>query len=98
MQVDLNLNPESVEQYIAKAVLDSQLGKAVKEATDRVMDDFKSTYSRALENIVRGTIEKIVREYVINEKYEELKQAVRAKFTDETIESLVSRVFERTIN
>jgi hypothetical protein len=88
------LTPEQVNEFIAKAVMDSQIGAVVQESVQRVMADLRKSYNNPFDEVIkRHVVAAIDRE--IESKYrdeigEGVKVALATMITADFVSEIVS--------
>jgi len=99
MEINVNLEANAVNEAIAKAVVESRLGAALKERIEKFLDD-KSHYgvpnfSDAMKRAVDDELQKIVTQLIHNEYADSIREKVRSQLTDELVSDLVCRAVEK---
>jgi len=99
----MQLTAEQIHEFISKAIIDSQIGDAVRKSIDRVLKDLKSTYDNPIDKVVKQHIERITYELLIEENMPEFKEHIRnaldhyvtEKVVDNIVETAVNKLYER---
>lgn len=93
MSVQVNIDPQDVNEMLKRAVLDSVLGKQLKEMIDGAVHaieaDWLGKLRERIDLVVKNLVEDQLRRGPIHDK---LMAAIRAKLTDEFIEEAASRM------
>lgn len=93
MQLEINLDPEQIEQYIVQAVIDSALGDVVKEEVQKALDSLREVPMRrrgVIAVAIEAEIQKIVLQVLRNEYTDKLRAAVREQMTETYVNTVVS--------
>lgn len=89
--MEINIKPEDIDQYVKNAVLESTLGKNIKEALKKSLDDCFTGYRNPINEIVKKQLEEIVKEYMNKDEIKSLiNQALAKVITPDAIETIVS--------
>jgi len=89
--MELNITPEDIDKYVKDALLESTIGKTVKEALDKAIKDiFSRSYNNPLEDFVKKEITNITKEYMQQEHILPLlQQSIAKAITPLAIENIV---------
>jgi hypothetical protein len=95
----MQLTPEQINEFISKAVLESQIGNAVKESVARVMGQLQSSYNNPFDHAIRQHVSVII-ETQLQEIYKEqikakVQEGLAKAITDEFVQKLVQVAIER---
>lgn len=92
METDLKISvdPASVNEFIAKKLLESTLGDRLNELVEQAIKDMGSYSSNPLKSAISAEINKALVEYVREKYSEKIKAFVDEKMTDEFISSMVT--------
>jgi hypothetical protein len=91
MDVKIDVNPEDVKAALTKAIVDGAMGKEIEKAMLSMREYNGSRFCTALESVVKGEIENIIREEV-RKKYEgELREKVKEKLTTGLMDELIEK-------
>jgi uncharacterized membrane-anchored protein YjiN (DUF445 family) len=95
----MQLTPEQINEFIAKAVLESQIGNAVKESVARVMSQLQSSYNNPFDQVIKHHVSAII-ETQLRETYKEQIQAkvqegLAKAMTEEFVQRLVQATLDR---
>jgi uncharacterized membrane-anchored protein YjiN (DUF445 family) len=95
----MQLTPEQVNEFIAKAVLDSQIGEAVQGAVKRVMEDLRKNYNNPFDEVVKRHISQLIDKEVMTTYKPTLEAGIKAAMaehmTGEVVEKIISSAMER---
>jgi uncharacterized membrane-anchored protein YjiN (DUF445 family) len=95
----MQLTPEQINEFVAKAVLESQIGNAVKDSVARVMKDLQASYNNPFDQVIRQHVSAII-ETQLQEIYKEqiqaqIKDALAKAVTDDFVQKLVQVAIDR---
>lgn len=95
----MQLTPEQINEFIANAVLESQLGEAVKASVARVMDDMRRSFSNPFDEVIKRHVAKVVEELVSTQYRTVLEEGIKTRLaeamTDEVFEKIIEAAIER---
>lgn len=60
----MQLTPEQINEFLAKAVLESQIGDAVKASVARVMADLSKSYNNPFDEVIKRHVVQMIDEVV----------------------------------
>lgn len=99
MEVKVDLEPTAINDAIAKAVVESRLGVAIKERIEKFLSDEHTygypSFSKAMEQAVDSELQKIVMQFINTEYAEKIRAKVREHLTDDVISALTIKAFEK---
>jgi len=100
MDIKLDINPESIQEEVVRAILASSLGNNIRKVIDDEIKDLSNTYNKALKIEVQNAITNHITAILRSEEYSNrLKDAVNAKLasniTDEFLDAVVKTAFEK---
>jgi hypothetical protein len=92
--MEINVDAKVVEQAVADAVVNSAIGAKIKLAVAELL-------GKGWDNPIDKAVQKVIGEIalvVIREEYgEQIKAAVRAKMTDETVEQFMRNFWDEVL-
>lgn len=89
--MEININPQDIDLYVKNAILESTIGKNIKEALDKSLRDLFSGYRNPVQDIVKQELEKLVKNYLSQEHIKpQIMAAIAKTITPDAIESIVS--------
>ena len=93
MEINVNLEPTAINDAIAKAVVESRLGVALKERIESFLSDNRGYGSPSFQDAMKYAVDqelmKIVMALIHNEYAETIRETVRAHMTEAVISDLV---------
>lgn len=99
MEIKVDLEANAVNDAIAKAVVESRLGVALKERIESFLNEkhhYNSlSFSDAMTKAVDAELKNIVIQLINTEYREAIQQKVREKLSDEVLWAMVDRAMER---
>lgn len=93
LDIQLDIDPKKIEEMIAKAVLDSAIGKTVEEGINKAVADL-DRYDGPIRNAIRTQVQQIVYTVIRDEYGEKLREAVRLLMTDEVVNEVANKAFK----
>lgn len=88
--IEVAVDPESINKYLAEQIMQSALGERLKEAVDSALESFGRYGSDPLKSAVQDEIRKQIFRVVSEDHAERIREAVRAALTDEELGKLVT--------
>lgn len=95
-EIKVEIDAASVNEYVAKAVLDSTLGNEIKKQIDAAIASMMSSYDNPVRNVVRRVVEEEVRNALLHdEKNLAIIQAkVREFMTEDVLTDLCGKAWD----
>jgi hypothetical protein len=95
----IDLTPEQVNDFLSKAVLESQIGTAVKASVDRVLKELGDSYKNPFDSAIRTIVLKQIETEVLTKFRPTIEASVRksleSHLTDEIVKKIISVVMEK---
>ena len=95
----MQLTPEQINEFVANAVLQSQLGEAVKASVARVMEDLRKSYNNPFDEVINRHVMQMIDAEVLTAYKPTLetgiKDALARHMTDEVVEKIIRSAMER---
>lgn len=92
--MQVNIEPDDIQQAIVDAVIASTLGEAIKSVIQKELDDLCQHREGAIKKAIRLEIQKIVL-FVIRDEYGEvIRAAVREELSDRLVTEIASKALE----
>lgn len=91
--MEVKLDAEVVERAVADAIVNSAIGAQIKQAVNDTL--------KAWDSPIRGAINRVIAEIalkIVREEYEpQIREAVKAKMQEETVDAFVGIFWEAVI-
>lgn len=88
--MEININPQDIDKYVKDAILESTLGKTIKQELDKALKELFSGYRNPVDGIVKDELQKIVIQYMNQDDMKPLIYEAIAKWvTPEMVSRLV---------
>src|SRR6187431_3279645 len=95
----MELTPEQINEFIAKAILESQLGECVRQSVKRVIEECSRTYNNPFDAVIKKHVEAIIDQEIMNQYRPVIEEGIKssmAKYmTDEVIQSFIKAAFDK---
>lgn len=95
----MELTAEQINDFLSKAILESQIGEAVKASVARVLADLNKTYQNPFDGVIQrhvmDLIDKELREHYAPLVEERVKESLSKSLTDEVIQKIVDAGLDR---
>lgn len=97
---ELNIEPESINRYVAEQIMASVIGEQLKRTiAEQVKTMFGSSYNNPLEPIIKRHVADAISRVLAEEHGEAIREQVRKamtnKITDEFVNSVVDMAFKK---
>ncbi len=95
----MQLTPEQINEFVAKAVLESQIGDAVKASVARLMADLSKSFNNPFDEVIKRHVVQMIDAEVLT-TYKPIleagiKDAMARHMTDEVVERIIKSAMER---
>ena len=90
--MSLNIDPESINRYVADAIIASTIGDAVKAQIEEAIKSLTASYDNPLKKIIHQQVSQMANEAVKGQYADQIKAAIAAAMTEHTTEKLVSAI------
>ena len=94
MELNVNIDPEQINKMVADAVLQSAIGDAVKKVVNEQVNKLSANYNNPLDLVLQRHISDIVREVLISEYGDTLKEKVHTAVAEKISDDFVGKVIE----
>lgn len=95
----MQLSPEQINEFLSKAILESQIGEAVQQSITRVMEELKRTYNNPFDDVIKKHINQIIDSELLTTHRAALQDGIRTRLeqylTDEIIQKIMDAAMER---
>lgn len=89
--MEINIKPEDIDVYVKNAIMESSLGKNIKEGIEKALKDLFSSYRNPIEEIMKRYLESLVKEYLSQEDIKpKIMTAIAKAVTPEAVEAVIS--------
>lgn len=89
-KLELGIDPQAINRYIAERVLESALGERLRETVDEALKGLSRFGNDPLKSAVQSQVTRIVAEIVEQEHKPRIAAIVREQLTDEVISSIAA--------
>lgn len=100
MDLQVQIKPEDIEQAIVQAVLDTSLGKTIKEIAQKEIDDFGKSYMQrdgAIARAVKQEINQMVINTIRDEYSDLIKGIIKEKISTQVVEKFIGDAWEKLV-
>lgn len=95
----MELTAEQINDFIGKAVLESQIGKAVQESVTKVVASLSKSYDNPFDRVIGNQVAVLIEEQVRTTYRPILEERIKASMqqlmTDEIVEKLIEAAFKK---
>lgn len=89
--MEINIKPEDINLYVKNAIMESTIGKNVKEGIEKGLNDLFGGYRNPIGEIMRRELESIVKEYMSQEDVKpKIMTAIAKAITPDAIDSIIT--------
>lgn len=95
----MELTPEQINDFISKAILESQIGKAVQDSVARVVAELSKSYNNPFDAVIKSQVSKLIETEVIT-TYKPLleagiKEAMAEHMTGDVVQKIINSAMEK---
>ena len=96
--VNVGITAEQVNQALAKAVLESAIGRELKKIVDAKAEEFRrGSWNNPLENAVDEEMKRLVMQVMAQEFGPHIKQRLKELLTEKITDDFVSKLWEKAL-
>lgn len=89
--MEININPADIDVYVKNAVMESTLGKNIKEGIEKGLKELFSGYRNPIESIMKTELERLVKEYLEKDDVKSsVMEAIAKAITPESVEAVIT--------
>lgn len=97
----MQLTPEQINVFLSNAVLESNIGEAVKESVEKTLKSLTSSYDNPFDKVVKDQVINLIQEQ-ISSTYrplieEQVKTSLQKSLTDRIVGEIVQSAIDRMI-
>ena len=97
--MEINIKPEEIDTYVKKAIIESSIGKILKESSDKWIKevcDSAHRYDSPIKNLIHNIIRDMLKEEINKpENLALIKESFISKINESTINEVVYRMMEK---
>lgn len=90
----MQLTPEQINDFLAKSVLESQIGAAVQASVKRAVESLSKTYNNPFDAVIRAAVVDLIRNEVNTTHRALLEATVKEKLQEALPQEVVSKLVE----
>lgn len=94
MDIKIDINPEQINQAVVDAIIGSSIGVQIKDIVEKKVQELGNNFNNPIQKVVDQEIRNIIYKLLQSEYQEKMKDMVRQKMTDDTLNSVISKAFE----
>lgn len=88
--MEITIKPDDIDQYVRTAILESTVGRDIKEGLERALKSIFSGYGNPIQDIMKRELERIVKDYLEQPDIKpKIYEAIAKAITPEAIETIV---------
>ena len=95
----MQLTPDQINEFVANAIMQSQIGDAVKASIQRVMEELMKVYRNPFDDVIRRHVTFAIEQTVLTEHMPQILETVRTRLathiTDDVVEKFVAAGLQR---
>jgi hypothetical protein len=94
--MEVNITPDEIDKYVKTAIIESSVGKIIKEAGDKFMTELiANRYDSPIKAILHNVIKDIFSEKIRSpENIKLIEGAVAAAVTDTVIQQVINKMLQ----
>lgn len=93
--MELKIDAQAINDMVADAILKSAIGDAVKKAIEKELVNLNKSYDNPLEAVIRNHVAGIVRDVLVKEHGEMIRQKISAALASKLSADFIDRVCEK---
>lgn len=93
----MELTPEQINEFISNAVLESQIGEAVKASVARVVADLNKTYNNPFDEVIKRYVVELVNSELRTTYKPQFEEKIKAALADWMTEDVFKRIIDAAI-
>ena len=94
MALEVNIDPQQINDYLSRAVLESAIGQAIKDQVVAYIKKMESTY----DNPVKGAVEREVFQLVTTVVHEQFRPQIEAAVREYMTEAVITEVAKKALD
>lgn len=94
----MQLTPEQINEFVAKSVLESQIGQAVQAAVKRSIEKLSQSYDNPFDSVIRSHVTQMIEDELKARYYEALKVRVKQKMETAITDDIMTRIVEAAVD
>lgn len=98
MQIEVDIEANHINEAVSKAVVDSELGVAVKDRINKFLNEEKrygdSNLNDAIKQAVDGTLKDLVTSMIRDDYGPQIREKIKELLTEEVLQTLVSKAWD----
>lgn len=94
----MQLTPEQIHEFISKAIIESQIGQAVRDSIERVLKDLNEKYKNPIDDVIREHVKNMVREMLVKENFPEIQHRVTTALEKYVTQDIVDNLVEGALS
>jgi uncharacterized membrane-anchored protein YjiN (DUF445 family) len=95
----MQLSPEQINEFLAKAVLESQIGDAVKASIKRVTDELSKSYNNPFDEVIKRHVNNLIDAELLATYRPTLEagiqKAMASYMTEDVMDKIVTAALEK---
>jgi len=98
IQAAVSIDAAAINNFVAKAVMESSIGEALSKVINDQVKDLRSTYDRAMRTAVEEAIKQQIQKIIMVDHRELIDKIVRERITEDMAAKIINELFERLSN
>lgn len=92
--MSLNIDSETVNKYVADAVLNSAIGEALKKQIEETLEKITSGKDNPVQPVIDNHVSNALYQLLHQEYAALIKTRIAARLTDEVLDEIINAAFE----
>lgn len=98
MNLTVRIDPQDIDRELAKAILEAGVGKRVRTAVDRFLNEKTGSYGNPFDDGVKEALKDHVRALLASEPFAgEIREKVKARLMTETVDEFVKSILKNRV-
>lgn len=95
----MQLTGEQINEFLSKAILESQIGDVVKAAVQRTVGELQKSYNNPFDSVIRSAVDDLIRKEVESTYRPVLEAGIKAAMatymTDNVVQNIIKTATEK---
>lgn len=95
--MEINIKPEEIDSYVKNAIIESSIGKILKESSKKFLDDIcKQHYDSPVKHMIHNIVREMLKEELNKpETLALIKEVFISKINEQTIRDVVYKMMDK---
>lgn len=95
LELNVNIDPDQINKTLTLAIAKSAIGENLKKVIDNEVQRLSASYDNPIKSVVANEINILLTQIIRDEYSEEIKKIVKEKISEDFINDLTSKLWEK---